>query len=117
VLQSRFGSWKLALDLSAEEGLVSHLPAPDEFDSQVEQEFAVKWGTEPRDGWRLIREGEVLHSAQKVFIPDFVFRHDDGRPGTYGSDRVLDARVSGGQAGDAADVRPAADSAGCCRTP
>ena len=79
VLQSRFGSWKLGLDLSANEGLASHLPAPDEFDSQVEEEFAGKWGDEPREGWRLIREGEVLHAGQRVFIPDFAFRHEDGR--------------------------------------
>ena len=79
VLQSRFGSWKLRLDLSLADGLVSHLPPPDEFDSQVEKDFAGKWGIEPREGWRLVREGEVLHSGQKVFIPDFAFRHDDGR--------------------------------------
>ena len=36
-------------------------------------------GAEPRDGWKLIREGEVLYQGQKVFVPDFVFRHDDGR--------------------------------------
>ena len=79
VLQSRFGNWKLGLDLSAEDGLISHFPSPEEFDSLVEQEFADKWGIEPREGWRLIREGEVPHSGQKVFIPDFAFRHDDGR--------------------------------------
>jgi predicted nuclease of restriction endonuclease-like RecB superfamily len=79
ILQSRFGSWKLGLDLSADEGLASHLPAPDEFDSQVEREFAGNWGKVPREGWRLIREGEVLHAGQKVFIPDFTFRHADGR--------------------------------------
>jgi hypothetical protein len=79
VLQSRFTNWKLRLDLSAADGLVSHLPSPDEFDSQVESEFAARWGAEPREGWRLIREGEVLHTGQKAFIPDFSFRHDDGR--------------------------------------
>lgn len=79
ILQSRFGAWKLRLDLSADEGLMSHLPQPDAFDSQVEQQFAVKWGDEPREGWRLVREGEVLHSGQRVFIPDFAFQHDDGR--------------------------------------
>lgn len=31
-----------------------------------------------RDGWRLIREGEILHQAQSAFVPDFVFRHQDG---------------------------------------
>jgi hypothetical protein len=79
VVQSRFGSWKLGLDLSSKEGLTSHLPPPEEFDSELERDFAEKWGPEPREGWKLIREGEVLYSGQKVFVPDFVFRHDDGR--------------------------------------
>ena len=30
-------------------------------------------------GGILVREGEILHHHQKVFVPDFVFRHDDGR--------------------------------------
>jgi hypothetical protein len=79
VVQSRFGSWKLGLDLSSKDGLTSHLPPPEEFDSELERDFAEKWGPEPREGWKLIREGEVLNSGQKVFVPDFVFRHDDGR--------------------------------------
>jgi predicted nuclease of restriction endonuclease-like RecB superfamily len=79
VVQSRLGSWKLGLDLSFADGLTSHLPPPAEFDSQIEEDFAVAWGAEPRDGWTLVREGEVLHSGQKVFVPDFVFRHEDGR--------------------------------------
>jgi uncharacterized protein len=79
VVQSRSGNWKLGLDLSAEEGLTSHLPPPQEFDSKIEEDFALKWGTEPREGWTLVREGEVLHNGQKVFFPDFVFRHEAGR--------------------------------------
>ncbi len=79
VIESRHTGWKLSLDLAATDGLTSHLPPPDEFDSQVEEDFATKWGPEPRDGWTLIREGEILHHVQKVFVPDFVFRHDDGR--------------------------------------
>ena len=79
LVQSRSGSWKLSLDLSPADGLAGHLPPPDPFDSQVEEDFARRWGAEPREGWALIREGEVLQSGQKVFIPDFVFRHDDGR--------------------------------------
>jgi len=71
--------WTVGLDLSAKDGLRSHLPAPDEFDSAVEESFAAKWGPEKRDGWTLAREGEILHQGQKVFVPDFVFRHDDGR--------------------------------------
>ncbi len=79
VVQCRTGSWKLGLDLSCEDGLTSHLPGPDEFDSQLEEGFAGNWGTVPRDGWTLEREGEVLHSRQKVFVPDFALRHEDGR--------------------------------------
>jgi predicted nuclease of restriction endonuclease-like RecB superfamily len=69
----------LGFDLCAEDGLTSHLPPPDEFDSHLEEDFARKWGTEPRDGWQLEREGEILHNGQKVFVPDFVLRHEDGR--------------------------------------
>ena len=79
VLRTRRRGWNVALSLSADDGLSSHLPAPEEFDSTVEEAFATKWGREPRDGWYLVREGEVLHRAQKVFVPDYLFRHDDGR--------------------------------------
>lgn len=78
VLESRAG-WKNRLELAAEDGLRSHLPPPAEFDSTVEEEFAKKWGPEPRDGWTLIREGDVLHQAQHVFVPDFTLQHADGR--------------------------------------
>jgi len=72
-------SLRLHLDLTDTDGLHSHRPAPDEFDSDVERRFAEKWGAEPRDGWSLIREGEVLWKNQTVFVPDFVFQHADGR--------------------------------------
>jgi predicted nuclease of restriction endonuclease-like RecB superfamily len=79
VIRTRRRGWTVSLDLSSADGLSSHLPPPEAFDSRVEEAFAEKWGTEPRHGWRLIREGEILHRGQKVFVPDFVFRHDDGR--------------------------------------
>jgi len=68
---------KARLELSDRDGFKSHLPPADEFDSSLEEAFAAKFGPE-RDGWRLIREGEVLHEGQSTFIPDFVFRHKDG---------------------------------------
>lgn len=55
----------------------SHLPSPEEFDSSLEESFAEKFGP-ARDGWRLIREGDILYERQTTFIPDFTFRHDDG---------------------------------------
>ncbi len=79
VLRTRRQGFTVGLDLSSRDGLTSHLPPPEEFDSKLEEGFAAKWGPEPRDGWRLEREAEVLHCRQKVFVPDFVFRHDDGR--------------------------------------
>jgi len=78
VVQTRRPGWFASLDLSAEDGLHSHLPPPEEFDSQVEEAFAQRWG-EKREGWSLHREAEILHQGQKTFVPDFVFRHDDGR--------------------------------------
>jgi predicted nuclease of restriction endonuclease-like RecB superfamily len=79
VIRTRRSGWSAGLDLSSQDGLTSHLPAPDDFDSSVEQAFAEKWGQEEREGWQLIREGEILHRGQKVFVPDFLFRHTDGR--------------------------------------
>lgn len=79
VIRTRRRGWAVALDLSSEAGLTSHLPPPEEFDSAVEESFAAKWGPDKRQGWKPVREGEILHDRQKVFVPDFVFRHDDGR--------------------------------------
>jgi len=59
------------------DGYTSHLPAPEEFDSRLEESFARKFGPS-RDGWQLVREGEILYDHQKTFIPDFVFRHEEG---------------------------------------
>jgi uncharacterized protein len=78
VIQSPRAGWLASLDLSPDDRLTSHLPPPEEFDSDVEAAFARRWG-EKREGWTLEREGEILHHGQKVFVPDFVFRHDDGR--------------------------------------
>lgn len=79
LIEPRRGASSLSLDLTSADGLNSHLPPPEDFDSRVEQAFAEKWGTDRREGWLLERETEILHQGQKVFLPDFVFRHDDGR--------------------------------------
>lgn len=70
---------RLHFDLSDADGLTSPVAAPADFDSDIEEKFAQRWGSEPRSGWRLIREGEVLWQGQRVFIPDFVFEHETGR--------------------------------------
>jgi hypothetical protein len=65
------------LVLSDKDGFTSHLPPPETFDSRVEQAFCEKFGTQ-RDGWTLIREGDILHHQQTTFVPDFTFRHENG---------------------------------------
>jgi hypothetical protein len=65
------------MDLSDRDGLRSHLDAAPEFDSTVEENFARKWGG-IREGWQLKREAAILHQGQTTFVPDFLFRHDDG---------------------------------------
>jgi len=71
--------WKqpVQLALSDKDGFTSHLPPPEMFDSSVEQSFCEKFGNQ-RDGWTLIREGDILHHQQKTFVPDFTFCHADG---------------------------------------
>jgi len=71
--------WKTraVLALSERDRYTSALPPPDEFDSTVEEGFAAKFGPE-RQRWQLERESEVLAEGQTVFVPDFVFRHEDG---------------------------------------
>lgn len=66
------------LMLSSRLGLRGRLPSPSEFDSGVEARFAGAFG-EAREGWTLRREAAILWEGQKAFVPDFVFRHDDGR--------------------------------------
>lgn len=78
-LRMPFGRWFASLELSDKDGLHSHILPPREFDSTVEENFFQKWGDAPRDGWTLHRETDILHHKQKVFFPDFVFRHKDSR--------------------------------------
>ena len=78
-LRMGHSGWRLHLDLADTDGLHSHLPPPEDFDSDVERRFAEKWGSEPRAGWTMVREGEILWNHQKAFVPDFVFQHADGR--------------------------------------
>ena len=59
-------------------GLVSGANPASEFDSSIEETFSKEWGEQPREGWRLERETEILHRGQTAFFPDFVFIHDDG---------------------------------------
>ncbi len=79
IIQHRRSNWQNQFCLTPADGLTSNVETAELFDSKLEENFANKWGGEPRNGWRLIREGEVLFQHQKVFVPDFVFVHDSGR--------------------------------------
>ena len=76
IVQTPWGG-SAKLDICDRDGFTSHLPSPQEFDSALEESFAHKFGQE-RDGWRLIREGDILYDRQRTFVPDFTFRHHDG---------------------------------------
>jgi predicted nuclease of restriction endonuclease-like RecB superfamily len=78
VVAGNSAAWNWRLELSEADGLQSHLPPPEEFDSTVEAAFCERWGPEPRAGWTLRREGDLLFRGQKAFVPDFVFEHADG---------------------------------------
>ncbi len=78
-LVPRLWKGKVTLTLDSDSGLTSPVPAPAEFDSEVERQFYERWGGEPREGWTLSRETEILHHGQTVFMPDFVLRHESGR--------------------------------------
>lgn len=68
----------VTLSLSHRDGLTSHLPSPAEFDSMVEEKLAEKFA-EAQEGWRLERTSEIVCEGQATFVPDFIFRHEDGR--------------------------------------
>ncbi len=78
VIQHRRSNRINRFQLSPADGLTSHLKIDALFDSDLEQKFFENWGTDPRQGWTLIHEGEILHRDQKVFVPDFVFQHASG---------------------------------------
>ena len=69
---------KAMLEITNASGYTSDRPAPDEFDSSIEEGFARKWG-ESQEGWRLLRDAGILHEEQYTFVPDFLLRHEDGR--------------------------------------
>ena len=74
------GPWGInsTLYASSSDGYKSHIQREEEFDSNIEREFALDFA-EAGSQWELIREGRLLHNAQKVFIPDFVLRNSSGK--------------------------------------
>lgn len=48
------------------------------FERSLAREFGEKLGEE-REGWTLVREGTPVPLGEELLLPDFTFRHDDGR--------------------------------------
>ncbi|MGE0681063.1 MAG: DUF790 family protein [Candidatus Binatia bacterium] len=64
------------LDESA--GLVSHYRDSTMYDSLLERTFAERFAELDSD-WQIEREVAIINLKDTVFIPDFAFRHQDGR--------------------------------------
>lgn len=58
--------------------LVSHYRDSTMYDSLLERTFAERF-EEIDSGWQIEREVAIINLKETVFIPDFAFRHQDGR--------------------------------------
>jgi predicted nuclease of restriction endonuclease-like RecB superfamily len=58
--------------------LVSHYRDSTMYDSLLERTFAERFA-EIDSGWAIEREVAIINLKETVFIPDFAFRHHDGR--------------------------------------
>lgn len=79
IIKHRRSNWQNQFALTPADGLTSNMAGAELFDSKLEEKFANTWGESPRNGWRLVREGEILFKDQKVFVPDFLFVHQSGQ--------------------------------------
>lgn len=76
IVQSDGSRRFFSLDESS--GLVSHYRDSTMYDSLLERTFAERF-TEIDSGWQIEREVAIINLKETVFIPDFAFRHQDGR--------------------------------------
>ncbi|MBI2844038.1 MAG: DUF790 family protein [Armatimonadetes bacterium] len=60
-------------------GLTSHYTEQASFDSSAEEAFYEKFSRNKKSKWTIEREGGLLDLKGTVMIPDFAFRHPDGR--------------------------------------
>lgn len=76
IRRSDGGKQEFALDDQC--GLVSHYRDQTLYDSLLEETFAQRFEKAHTD-WQLERETEIVNLKETVMIPDFAFRHPDGR--------------------------------------
>ncbi len=79
VAKVNVGGTEKLFRLSPEAGLQSHYRDEAEFDSSPEEAFYTKFLRNSKSKWTIEREGSVLDLKDTVLIPDFAFRHKDGR--------------------------------------
>jgi len=82
--------WKMEAEIALVDGrtglfvlddhhdLVSHYKDQTVYDSLLEETFAARFEKAKTD-WAMERETEIVNLKDTVFIPDFAFRHPDGR--------------------------------------
>ena len=82
--------WKMEAEIVTAEGeqryfpldessnLVSHYRDSTMYDSLLEKTFAERFHA-IESGWQIEREVAIINLKETVFIPDFAFRHTDGR--------------------------------------
>ena len=73
---------EVTYNLNSDSPLRTQKPAPPEFDSLLEQNFAERW-LKMNSDWALEREVEIVDLKGTVFVPDFALRHRDGAGCTY----------------------------------
>jgi len=79
VAKVRVGPDEKLFHLSRKEGLTSHYRDEPEFNSAAEEALFRRFSRKAKSKWTIEREGAVLSSPDTVMIPDFTFRHEDGR--------------------------------------
>ena len=68
--------------LDDQAGLISHYRDQKAYDSLLEQTFAERFD-KAKTEWELERETEIINLKETVMIPDFAFRHPDGRTALF----------------------------------
>ena len=86
--------WQMRADIKRKDGrkqefilddqsdLVSHYRNQGEYDSLLEQTFAERF-EKAKTEWQMERETEIINLKETVMIPDFAFRHPDGRTALF----------------------------------
>jgi predicted nuclease of restriction endonuclease-like RecB superfamily len=79
VAKVRVGGEEKLFHLSPREGLQSHYRDEPQFNSAAEEAFFQRFSRKSKNKWTIEREGAILSLHNTVMIPDFTFRHQDGR--------------------------------------